>query len=404
METLETLVKLAWLYVLRNDSRSRAMLDRAEELRPQHEDEAAVLAMLEQSWAEYWRRIGDLRRALEHYHRALNIHERLRDLQRLLKTYDNLALIYADARDFARAIEYSKRVLVLSECSAVEPETLAGTHQNLGNAYFCQGSYELAIEHFKQALVISQRARLWVFVSRVENSLAEAHSRHLQALNRPENERLGDAHGATALAALPEGDAAAADAIRSLKAEILGPRDGQFFHRPLPAEFAADVDAIAEVHRQRAALEMPLEPADRIRAHLAIARAYAGFSSKECDAALALTALHGGGTFKQCTAPAESHLSFSGAPSEQAQRAALWHQCSAAPLLPAQCKALLQHLLDNGAIKRSGYAGLCGVSLATASRHLGRLAAAGLLQQQGKGRSLHYVLSNAELVSQVRLR
>ena len=399
---LETLVKLAWLYVLRNDPRSRAVLDRAEAEREHNADAATTLAMLEQAWGEYWRRSGDLRQALEHKHRALHIYERLGDRPALLKTYANLALVYGDGKDFARAIDYSQRVLAMADRLAVEPETVAGTHQNLGAAYFWQGKYELAIDHYKQALVISQQARLRIFVGRAHYNLAEAYYKRFQALDRPEDERLGDAHSAAALATWPEGDAAAADATRSLKAEILGPRDGQFYDRLLPGEFAAHFDAMAEVQRHRAALALPLAPPDRIHAHLAIALAYADIAAKERDAALLLMERHGG---KGGHADVLERLRDTLRQDDDghARQAEAWCEATAA-LLPqtqdraqgqAQSLALLQHLLRQRAINKSGYALLCGVGLATASKQLVRLAAAGLLVQTGKGPSTRYLLPEA---------
>jgi tetratricopeptide (TPR) repeat protein len=399
---LETLVKLAWLYVLRNDPRSRAVLDRAEAEREHTADAATTLAMLEQAWGEYWRRSGDLRQALEHKHRALHIYERLGDRPAILKTYANLALVYGDGKDFARAIDYSQRVLAMAERLAVEPETVAGTHQNLGAAYFWQGKYELAIDHYKQALVISQQARLRVFVGRAHYNLAEAYYKRFQALDRPEDERLGDAHSAAALATWPEGDAAAADATRSLKAEILGPRDGQFYDRLLPGEFAAHFDAMAEVQRHRAALALPLAPPDRIHAHLAIALAYADIAAKERDAALLLMDKHGG-EGGHVAALRRLREALRGDDDGHARQAEAWCEATAA-LLPqtqdraqgqAQSQALLQHLLRQRAINKSGYALLCGVGLATASKQLGRLADADLLVQTGKGPSTRYLLPEA---------
>lgn len=53
--------------------------------------------------------------------------------------------------------------------------------------------------------------------------------------------------------------------------------------------------------------------------------------------------------------------------------------------LVAAFRAVLEHLLGGGALARSRYAALCSVGLTTASRHLGELAARGLLVQVGNG-------------------
>jgi Fic family protein len=53
---------------------------------------------------------------------------------------------------------------------------------------------------------------------------------------------------------------------------------------------------------------------------------------------------------------------------------------------------LLDHLFRAGSIQKSIYAQVCGVGLATASKHLATLAERGLLEQTGKGPSTRYVL------------
>ncbi|MEO7851605.1 MAG: tetratricopeptide repeat protein, partial [Rubrivivax sp.] len=387
-----TLVKLAWLYVLRNDPRSKTVLDRAEALRQHCPQDTAVIASLEQTWGEYWRRGGDLRRALEHKHRALHLYERLGDRQAILKTYGNLSLIYGDAKDFVRAIDYSQRVLEMAQRFTVEPETLAATHLHLGATYFWQGKYDPAIAHYQTALDLSQRARLALLVGRAHYNLAEAFYKRFQSLDQADDERHGDAHTTAAMAAWPEGgDAAAAEATRRLKGEILGPRDGQFHDRLLPAEFAAHFDEMAEVQRHRAALALPLAAAQQIEAHLAIARAYLGITVKEREAAIALIDKHGLG---EQFAPVLTQLrqTFDRGLSREQRLAALWHNAAADLLRPERGDEILQHVLRSGSVNKSGYAQLCGVGLATASKHLGQLAERGLLVQTGKGPSTRYQL------------
>jgi Fic family protein len=58
----------------------------------------------------------------------------------------------------------------------------------------------------------------------------------------------------------------------------------------------------------------------------------------------------------------------------------------------ARCAALTTRLLRDGFINKSAYAEVCGVSPATASKHLSALTERGLLQQTGKGPSTRYLL------------
>lgn len=391
-ETLQTLTRLAWVFVLRNDPRSRAVLDNAQALRDTAGIAPEVLAALEQTWGEYWRRAGEIRRALEHKHRALNLYERIGDQQSVLKTYGNLALLYGDAKDFPRAIEASQRVLALAERIAVEPETVASTHLNLGATWFWQGRYEQAIQSYTQALQLAERAGLALVVRRAHYNLAEAHFKRFQASDDPADEQRGDSHVAAALAAWPhESDPAHLEAARNLKAEILGPRDDLAYDRLLPQESVAHAEEIAEVHRQRAALAVPGAPAEQVRATLRIARAYLRIAAKEREAAQALAERHGlGDAF--AAEFAELQQLFSRDLTRAQQLADPWQARAGDMLDRPRQTALLQHLLAHGHIHKSAYARLCSVGPATASKHLAALTERGLLRQTGRGPATRYSL------------
>jgi len=390
-----TLVRLAWLYVLRNDPRSRTVLDRAQQLRSERELPPEVLAMLEQAWGEYWRRAGELRRALEHKHRALNLYERLGDERSVLATYTNLGPIYGQLREFDRATDYAQRVIAAAERLSIEPEILCSVHLNLGATYFWQDRFDDAIAHYTHGLEGAQRARLPLHQRRAHYNLAEAHYRKFRITQEAEHERLGDAHTAAALAlAEREGDAARSDATRKLKAEVLGSDSAANPDRLLPQEFAAHFDEMAEVQRQRAVLAIPIEPQAHVRAHLAIARAYLAVAAKEREAALALIERHGlgenfGDAFAQLRQTFERELT------REQRLAAQWHEHASDLLGDQRRAAVLAELLRSGSIAKSGYAQACGLGLATASKHLVTLAERGLLVQRGKGPSTRYHLPDA---------
>ena len=67
-EYVSSLVRLAWLYVLRNDPRSRAVLDAAEARRAMPSVPLESVALLDQAWGEYWRRAGEVRLAISSKH------------------------------------------------------------------------------------------------------------------------------------------------------------------------------------------------------------------------------------------------------------------------------------------------------------------------------------------------
>jgi len=391
-EYLSTLVKLAWLYLLRNDPRAKAVLDRADGFCAGREVSDVTLAMLDQTWGEYWRRVGDFPRALDRKHRALNRYERLGDQPAVLKTYSNLSLIYGDAKDFPRAIEYSKRVLDMAGRFVVEPETVANTHLNLGAAYFWQGDFTRAIEEYRHALAGSMKANLALSVWRSHYNLAEAHYCRFKESGAVDDERQGDEHARAALSLRGQDrDQATDDATRRLKVDILGPTDDRALDRLLPDEAAAHFAETQDIRRQRGVLAIPGSAETHVHAHLAIARAYLAMASKEREAALALIHKHGLGDrfaaeFDQLQSTFNRELT------REQQLASQWAQAAGELLQEQRRIAVLEHLFRNGAIQKSMYAKVCGVGLATASKHLSTLAQLGLLEQTGSGPSTRYVL------------
>lgn len=391
-EYVATLVRLAWLLVLRNDPRAKAVLERAQALCTRHTLSPVTVAMLEQTWGECLRRAGELPRALEHKHRALLLYERIDDRQAILKTCGNLSLIYGEAKDFSRAREYAHRVLALAETLTVEPEILASTHMNLGVACFWQSDYALAQREYQQALEIAMRHRLHRVAGLAHYNLAEVAYLQFKQSGDPLDESRGDAHAAAAVAIWPhESDPTHTEATKRLKREILGPGDERARDRLLPAEAAAHYAEVSEVQRQRELLALPGAPQEHVRAHLAIARAYLAIAMKEREAALALIERH---------ALADSfadeldalRTTFSRELTREQKLAAQWREATADLISTQRCNALLDQLIRAGSVNKSGYAELCALSPATASKHLVTLAERGLLVQTGKGPATRYSL------------
>jgi tetratricopeptide (TPR) repeat protein len=383
---------LAWFHVLRNDPRSMAVLTRAEQTRAERPVSDRTVALLEQTWGEYWRRAGDLRRSVEHKHRALTIFERLGDTREILSTYNNLCLLYSELKDFDRAIDYARRVLHIARHVAVEPYILVSTTLNLGAAYFWQGRYDQAIEQYRAGLAQGVAAHEPVLANRARYNLAEAFYKRFQLAKDPQDEQQGDQYIAAVLqAGVSEKDAWFQEAAPHLKREILNPNDGHVHERLWPEELATHFEEMAEVQRQRTTLALPALPRERIRAHLAIANAYLAISAKEREAALALIREHSLGAEFDPEIDA-LHMTFSRELTREKALLAQWKQKTYGVLTDERANVVLKAVLEAGSINKSGYATLCQVGLATASKHLGTLAERGLLVQMGKGPSTRYVL------------
>lgn len=391
-EYVATLVRLAWLYALRNDPRALTLLERAKTVAGRYALSPATLALLEQTWGECLRRAGDLPRALEHKHRALVLYERIDDRQAILKTCGNLSLIYGEAKDFTRARDYAQRVLALAETMTVEPEILASTHMNLGVAWFWQTDYRRARDEYQHALDIAMRHRLHRVAGLAHYNLAEVAYLQFKASGDALDEQRGDAHAAAAVAIWPhESDPTHSEATRRLKRDILGPDQDRARDRMLPSEAAAHYAEVTEVQRQRELLALPGAPQEHVRAHLAIARAYLAIAMKEREAALALIDRHAltGGFSDELDA---LRRTFDRELTREQKLAAAWRESTADLLNAQRCNAVLAQLLEAGSLNKSGYAQLCALSPATASKHLVTLAERGLLVQSGKGPATRYTL------------
>lgn len=398
---LATLIKIAWSHLMRNDPRGHSVLERAEALRARVPPEVPALAMLEQCWGEVWRRRGQLDRAIECRFRALNRYERLGDRASVLKTYVNLTLDYGEAGNHAAAISWAERVIALARQQAVAPEILASTWLNLGASHFFQGRYDRAIEAYREALGIGQQAGMPVLVGRAHYNLAEAYYKRYVAQERPDDERLGDAHAAAALAAWPTGgDRGPEEATRRLKQEVLGsaPAASRLYDRLLPGELVAHRLQMDRVLHHRERLALAPTPAARAREHLAIAQGYVEIAVRERDAALALLADADGLDTEDGAEPVAELLRrlqscFERDDVGRERLAQRWREASAGRVAGLPVDTLLAALQPPGAVlTKRRYAELCRVSLATASKQLGQLAALGLLDQRGRGPTTCYCL------------
>ncbi len=391
-EYVAALLKLAWHYLSRNDPRSRAILERAELVRGSQVLPEEVAGTLQQYWGEYYRRAGDLHRALEHKLKALNIFERLNDQPQILSTYNNLVLIYTELKAFDKAVEYGGQVVLFARKASVDPYVYASVLLNLGAALFWQGRYDEAIDRYSEGLRRSLEAKLPVLANRARYNLAEALYKRFQISGNPDDERRGDEYAAEVLRAAPqERDSVLQEATRQLKSEVLGSHEGFVLTRLVPEETAVHLEEMIEVQRQRALLAVPGPPEAQVQARLAIARAYLKIVLKERDLALELVDRHG---LRDRFSSQFEELRVEPSPEEGIARALAvrWKQVVGSLLSDERRSILLSRLLNGEVISKSTYAELCSVGLATASKHLSMLAERGLLVQTGKGPMTRYHL------------
>lgn len=389
---MTTLVRLGWMHVLRNHPQAKSMLQRADDLRQTHAVPEDLVGMLEQSWGEYWRVAGDSQRALQAKHRALNIYQRLGDQRSILVTFLNLISLHGEARELDRAEAYAEQVFEVARRSVVEPSILVSTHGNLAAAYVWANRYDHAINEYGQALQYALEANLRLHANRTRMNLANAYYRRFMETREPELERLGDAElEAFFQAPASERTPSLTEDARNLKAETLGTQPEKSADRLLSVESAEHLDEMAEIERRRSVLHSPATPEEQARARLAIANAYLAISVKEREAARALAEKHNlGGNF--LAELGQLRKTFDRELTREQRVMAQWKRLGADVLDDARRNALVERLLRDGFVNKSAYGELCGVSPATASKHLTTLAECGLLQQIGKGPSTRYQL------------
>lgn len=392
---LDTLVRLAHAYVLRNEAEARVLLDEADALVAAKAVGDDVAGLLEQAWAEFWRRNGEPDRALAARLRALNRFERIGDRRSTLSTCQNLIQHYADAGELELATSYARRILAEAARHPVEPQILIATHGNLGYAFNLVGRYEAAIEQFRRARDLSLEARHEQFANLARHNLASAcyyHALHSgdRAYEAEADEEIRHVLLAPAGAVTPS----LLEEARGLKAHVLGRQPERSIDRLLDADDAAHLAELSDIRRQRVVLAQPgIAPADAARARLAVAQAYMAMASRERDSADALIQDAG------LQAEFEPALSRLGSASvgrlSQAQRLALAWRPVAAMLDDAQLHALLERLLRDGTLSKSSFGDAAGVAPATASKHLAQLTQRGLLLQTGRGPATRYRLPDA---------
>jgi tetratricopeptide (TPR) repeat protein len=392
-----TYARLAWLYLLRNDPRSKAVLDRAEELRARFRLPDDALGLLENVWGQYWRRAGDIARSLEHRYRALNIFERLGDQRSVHAAYINIGYDLAEQGKHAEAIELASRILAASRRGEVEPGVVVSAHLNIGAALFWKGDLAGAIDAYRTALERSTQGNLRLHATRARYNLAEAYYKRCLAGSDSEDERLADDLVATIEATpISESSPAIAESARSLKRKVLGQEpesDGASGPtRLLPGDSATHPVEFGKILRHRQTLAVPGDPGLHAQAHLAIAHAYAAIAAKEREAARVLVEREGlqdrfASEFVELRQTFERELT------REDQLAAQWKQAAGELLDDTRRAAVVAHLLREGAINKSSYVELAAVAPATASKHLMTLAERGLVVQRGRGPSTRYELA-----------
>ena len=387
------LVRLAYVYLRRGDPRCKALLERVDEVRSSCDAPLDTQAMIESAWGEQRQRERDVPAAIQARLRALLLYERSGNRQQALRMQASLVALYGRVDDVPKAVEYARQVFAFAESCVVEPQTLSATHLNLGVAYYRDDHFDEAVYHYQQSLTVATQASLKTLMGRAHFNLAELFYKRFQLHGQAQDEQYGDTHAglSKAIWALG-GDKAAGEATSNLKRTMLGQQEQLIYERMLPGELAAHFDEMSEIQTQRLRLSVPAGDADeQIRAHLRIAQAYTRIAVKEREAAVALMHKQGRGE-RYAAELRQLKTTFEQALTQESAIAARWQGQAGCPIALAQIEAVVRQGLQDGGLTKSSYAGLCGVSPATASKHLATLAQLGLVQQVSRGPATRYLI------------
>jgi TPR repeat protein len=108
---------------------------------------------------------SDYPKALEYFHKALKIIEKLRGNKIwLANNLGNMGIIYANQSDYPKALKYFHKVLKIYEELGDEKNT-AGSIHNIGLIYASQSNYPKALEYFEKAKKINDKPggnKIWL--------------------------------------------------------------------------------------------------------------------------------------------------------------------------------------------------------------------------------------------------
>ncbi len=386
-ERINVMIRLAWIYIKRNDPRAQIIVEQCEGYADVVASELETLASLAQARAELSRRSGNIQDAVESNLKALQYFERTSNDSQILKVTGTVVLLYGELRNLELAIVYANKIFSDASTRYVEPYTVAATHLNLGIAYFWSERLHDAILSYEHALRIATDANLRPLMARAHYNLAEAFYRRFQQTKDDSDERFGDSHAGLSQAFWEQSnDRVAAEATRNLKRAALGEQAHLIYDRMLPEELAIHFDEMHRIQSQRLVYERAKGAEDKALAQLKIARQYVDIAVKERERALTLVARIPANP--AITAQLKGiNTAFHRSLSREESLSEHWRQTSADIIASDKLPAVISHIADFGQIKKAQYAALASVSPATASKHLALLAKRGLLVRTNRGRS-----------------
>lgn len=147
---------LANIYATVNPEKAIALYNKAYvALRPVTANNNGAKATIAANLSSMYQSTGDSLLEANWLDTAVNLGEHITDAEALSTIYSVAANHYSIAEDYARAINYSQKLLLLGQQTGQQVK-VAGGYVNMGNLYFKMGQQATAIQNYKKALAIQQ--------------------------------------------------------------------------------------------------------------------------------------------------------------------------------------------------------------------------------------------------------
>ena len=98
---------------------------------------------------------GDISKALEYYHRSLQLDEKMSNNEGIASSLNNIAAIYELQGDISQALVYNQRSLKISE-EINNQRGIGSSLNNIGHIYQKKGEFNKALEFYLESLEISE--------------------------------------------------------------------------------------------------------------------------------------------------------------------------------------------------------------------------------------------------------
>ena len=95
-------------------------------------------------------------KAINYYHKSLEIKERIGNIYGMARTYGALGIIYGENGEWDKAIDYYQKSLEINE-NFEDLMGIARICSNLGLVYFRKGEWDKAIDYYQKSLEIKER-------------------------------------------------------------------------------------------------------------------------------------------------------------------------------------------------------------------------------------------------------